>query len=277
VFCTSQLLLWAACLPVATQSLLQLPEYSAESTVNAASQTAGRIAPNSIFTVYGRHLSLATWALSASDIRNGNLPTDVPGLNVSVLVRGIPVPLYYVSPTQINALIPANFTPGPARLEITRGIARGPRIDFEIVSEAPDIFMFEDGFAAATHPDGRTITPDAPVAPGQYAVIYGTAWGAVQTSLTQQHIAASGALLRKWPDVRLWIEELELAWPAVFYAGLTPGFAGLYQINVRLPDNAHELARDGVLELLLDIAATPSARKVKIPVTNPANATQSLP
>jgi uncharacterized protein (TIGR03437 family) len=252
---------WAASFPLAAQSLLLLPEYSAESLVNAASQRSGRIAPNTIFTVYGKNLSFSTWALGPGDIRNGNLPTDVPGLNVNVLVRGLPVPLYYVSPTQINALLPANFSPGLARIEITRGVARGPRVEFQIGVEEPDLFAFEGGWAAATHPDGRAVSEAQPVKPGDYVVVYGTGWGSVETSLQQQHIATSGALLRRWGELRVRVGEFEVVRPELFYAGLTPGFAGLYQVNFRVPPELR-----GNAELSLQIGGRESGAKVRLPI-----------
>ncbi len=241
--------------------------------MNAASQKSGRLAPNAIFTVYGKNLSFSTWALSAAEIRNGNLPVDVPGLNVTVLVRGVAVPLYYVSPTQINALLPASQGSGVARLEIVRGSARGPRVEFTIVSDAPELFALEDGSAAATHPDGRAVTAAAPVAPGAYVVLYGTGWGSVATSQQQQHIASSGALLTRWPDLEVHLGERRLERADVFYAGLTPGFAGLYQINFRVPETVSETA-----PVWLRFGEMESGTRVRLPIAAPpSNATETPP
>jgi uncharacterized protein (TIGR03437 family) len=262
--------LWAASYPLAAQVLLQLPEYSAASVVNAASQRAGRIAPNSIFTVYGKNLSFTTWALGPGDIRNGSLPTDIPGLNVSVLVRGVAVPLYFVSPAQINALLPANFSPGTARIEITRGSAAGPRVEFTIVEEALEPFAFDSGWAAATHPNGSTVTEANPVRPGEYVVVYGTGWGATETSgFPQGHVAASGALIRRWSEFRVWLGETLLERGDVLYAGLTPGFAGLYQVNLRVPLEVRDSA-----ELRMQIGEGESGAKVKVRI---AVATEASP
>ncbi len=235
------LILWAASLPLGAQSLLQLPEYSAASIVNAASQRAGKIAPNSIFTIYGKNLAFSAWALGPGDIRNGNLPTEVTGQNVSVIVRGLAAPLYFVSPNQINALIPAEFTPGVARVEVRRGSAAGPRIEIQIVSDAMELFAFENGWAAATHPNGSTVDESNPVRPGSYVVVYGTGWGATDRSDFQSpHIAQNGALLKRWPDLRVLLGDRELPRDHIWYAGLTPGFAGLYQANFKIPEDLRE-------------------------------------
>lgn len=264
------LALWAASLPLAAQSLLQFPEYSAASIVNAASQRAGKIAPNSIFTIYGKNLALSSWALGPGDIRNGNLPTDLPGMNVSVLVRGTAVPLYFVSPYQINALIPAEFTPGVARLEVRRGSAAGPRVEIQIVSDAMELFAFENGWAAATHPDGRTVDAANPVRPGSYVVIYGTGWGATDRSeFYTAHIAQNGALLKRWPELRVRLGERELARDHVWYAGLTPGFAGLYQVNLKVPEDLGES-----VDCWLQIGEGEGGAKVKLRI---AAATESQP
>ncbi len=264
------LTLLAASFPLAAQSLLQLPEYSAASIVNAASQRAGRIAPNSIFTIYGKNLSFSTWALAPGDIRNGNLPTDLPGLNVSVLVRGIAVPLYYVSPGQINALIPREFTAGVARVEVRRGAAAGPRVEIQIVPEALDLFTFEDNYAAATHPNGATVTVENPVRAGNYVVLYGTGWGATALSDFQTpQVAQTAALLQRWADFQVRMGDRDLPRDHVWYAGLTPGFAGLYQVNVRVPEDFTESA-----ECWLRIGSGEGGAKVKLRI---APATEAPP
>src|SRR6185437_6654084 len=66
---------------------------------------AASLAPGTIVTISGPNLSATT--LSA-DLSQTNLPTDLGG--TQVYFNGIKAPLIYVSPTQINAQLPWEFT-----------------------------------------------------------------------------------------------------------------------------------------------------------------------
>jgi len=71
--------LWAVMgKPIAAQSLLTRPEYSKASITSSAGGKAGRIAPNSIISLYGKNLSQIVWAISPQDLSRGILPTATP-------------------------------------------------------------------------------------------------------------------------------------------------------------------------------------------------------
>ena len=93
-------------------ALQAAPSYSAASIVNAADNLAGPLAPNTIATIYGTGLAYGTKWLTPDDIRGGVLPTVLPGTGVRILVGGVLANLYYVSPLQINFLVPPNLLPG---------------------------------------------------------------------------------------------------------------------------------------------------------------------
>src|SRR5579863_4276679 len=78
------------------------PSYTAQSIVNAATQTVEALAPNTIATLYGMNLAFDTRAVASSDIVHGVMPTTLDG--VGVWVNSIPCSLFFVSPTQINFL-----------------------------------------------------------------------------------------------------------------------------------------------------------------------------
>ena len=96
--------------------------------VNAASFAPISVAPGSLVTIYGKNLSSAT-----ARANSAQYPSTLGG--VSVLVSGIACPLLYVSPTQINFLVPGDLPPG--RHLLTVGSASS---DLIIANVSPGIF-----------------------------------------------------------------------------------------------------------------------------------------
>jgi uncharacterized protein (TIGR03437 family) len=211
------------------------PAYTLSSIVHGATLQGGALAPNTIGTVFGQDLTFATRALSPGDIRDNTLPTLLPGTGLRVLIRNIPAHLYYVSPTQVNFLVPSILTPGPANFQIVRDGRAGPSVQIQIGSVAPGLFQLAPGIAVATRPDGSVIAPDSPARPGDYVILYATGLG--QTAPPQDygkiaHQATSIAALR---DFQLLFNDVPVEPGTVGYVGLTPGFGGLYQVNLKIP------------------------------------------
>ena len=65
----------------------------------------GAISPGEILQIYGSNLSTAP-------VTSSNIPLTTTLGGTSVSIGGIPAPLYYVSPTQINAQAPFELVPG---------------------------------------------------------------------------------------------------------------------------------------------------------------------
>jgi uncharacterized protein (TIGR03437 family) len=236
--------LWAvAGIPAAAQSLLLRPEYSSASVASAASNRAGRIAPNTIISIYGANLSLFTWAISPQELLRGFLPTATTGGAVYVQLQGRRLPLFYVSPQQINALVPADVLPGVRGLEVYRELVAGPEVSLVVDREAPELFRMPDGMVAATHVDGRVVTADTPAEPGEFVVVYGTGFGALKVSEVGVVVPTRPSEVVRAREYRVRIDGQELAAGAIYYVGVTPGFAGLYQMNVRMPSSLPENPR----------------------------------
>jgi uncharacterized protein (TIGR03437 family) len=72
------------------------------------------VAPNSLASMFGAGLSSAT--ASAQLDTNGQLPTQLAG--VSVEINGQLAPLIFVSPSQINLLIPESIATGTAKVVV---------------------------------------------------------------------------------------------------------------------------------------------------------------
>ncbi len=216
----------------------QAPTYSAASIVNSASNTADSYAPNGFITIYGKNLAWTKRALTPQDISGDKLPTILPGTGVRVNIGGIFAHIYYVSPDQINALLPADLRPGPTELRVQVDATYGPAIPITISKAAPGLFQIpETSFAIASHSDGSLCTADAPARPGEAIVLWATGLGTTVPRLGYGEIPSGAAVLEEITSFDIGLDGGHLDAHKVEYAGVAPGFGGLYQINMRLPDD----------------------------------------
>jgi uncharacterized protein (TIGR03437 family) len=125
----------------------------------------------------------------------------------------------------VNVVAPLSLTPGPHKLTIRSpyGVAEQT---VAIAAVAPAIFLVGNpATGAVVNSDGTLNGPSAPASRGQYVVIYATGLGAV---------ARQGSLSAAVTPVTVVLNGVELP---VLFAGLTPGYPGLYQVNVEIPTN----------------------------------------
>jgi len=211
------------------------PVYSSSSIVNAADNLVETLAPNTIATLYGKNLAYATASLTSSEVNGGTLPTVLPGTGVHVVVGGLLANLYYVSPTQINFLVPLNLLPGTINVQVVIDGLAGPSIPLQLGPAAPALFQLDSQHAVATRPDGSVITSVAPAKPGDIVILYATGLGQTNPPLAYDELPMSAAPLADAASFRLTLDGVAVDSHAILYAGIAPGFAGLYQINVTLP------------------------------------------
>jgi uncharacterized protein (TIGR03437 family) len=206
------------------------PSYTAQSIVNSATQTAEALAPNTIATIYGTNLAFST--VSASGTVGGYLPESLGG--VSVLVGGWLANVFYVSPTQINFLVPYEVTAGMFNIVVARQGIAGPAVPVQLNSTSPGMFVY-NGFVIATHLNGTLISSASPAAPGEIIVIYVDGLGRVAPDTTQGRIASSAASITAASQLQVLLAGTACPPGNILYAGLAPGFAGLYQVNLIVP------------------------------------------
>jgi uncharacterized protein (TIGR03437 family) len=211
------------------------PIYSSDSLVNSADNQPGFLAPNTIATLYGNYLAYNTVTLSPNDVRGGVLPTVLPSTGVRVLVNGLPGNPYYVSPTQINFLVPPNLLPGSSTVQLVIDGLAGPPITVTLGSAAPALFQLDQHNIIATRPDGSLITPAAPAQPGDVVVLYATGLGQTVPPAGYGELPRSAAPLQRLTDFQVLLDGNPVDPISILYAGIAPGFAGLYQINLELP------------------------------------------
>jgi len=194
------------------------PQLSQGGAVNAASSQPG-LAAGSLASVYGQ--SLGTETLAATSLP---LPTALGGL--SILINGTPAPLLFVSPGQVNLQVPWNIPTGSVNISADFNGQPGNTITADVKTGAPGIFV-------VVRADGSLVTADRPVVASDVLIIYCTGLGAVDQIVTTGNPAPGNPVagVRNGVTVRFG----NVAAAEVFFAGLTPGFVGLYQINVRAP------------------------------------------
>jgi uncharacterized protein (TIGR03437 family) len=222
------------------------PSYSPAGIVNASNYTAGPFAPNSVVAVFGAGLARSTHTLATADLvacasslqAARCLPVE---LNyVRVYVQDQPVPLLFVSDGQVNFLMPTTETPGPVKVRVvTEGIT-GPEITVTLVDAAPALFSLDGGYTIATDAAGKLLTADAPAHPRDTVVIYLTGLGRTSPNPAVGEVPAYAATMLALASLKVTLNGTPVDPSLIKYAGLTPSSAGLYQINLFLPDGTGE-------------------------------------
>jgi uncharacterized protein (TIGR03437 family) len=230
----ARLLLLAAACGVAWG---QGPAFTAAGIVNASDYTRGPFAPNSVLSIFGSNLSWSARGIAAEDISGGFLPTSLNG--VQVFVSGWAAPLYYVSPYQVNFVMPANRIPGRATVRVVRQGTTSTEVEVTLVDVAPALFVspLAPEFVIAQLSDFSLIDPAAPARPGDAVILYATGLGRTQPYLSRpDEIPAFPGEIQRKEDLRVYLNGVPLDPGRISYAGFTPKSAGLYQINLTLPD-----------------------------------------
>lgn len=217
------------------------PIYTADSIANSAANVAGLYAPNTFITIYGQNLAYVTRQITTDDIRAGILPTALIGTGVRVLINQIPGDIYYVSPTQINLLIPTSLIAGPAIVQLVVDGVGGPAVSITLDASAPALFESALRTVVATHANGSLITAGAPAHAGELIVLYATGLGVTIPAAIPNQLPLTAASLASISEFRVILNGVPVDPGRVDYAGATPGYAGLFQINVRLPENVAAL------------------------------------
>jgi uncharacterized protein (TIGR03437 family) len=193
------------------------------------------VAPGGLISIYGQNLSAITLGAGAA-----SLSSELGGACLGV--NGLPLPLLFVSPGQINAQLPFNLA-GSATLVIHTPTGIGSDYLFTIQPTAPSVFLAgvagpETGLATIYRDDNnQLVTPTNPIHPGDRVTIYLTGMGQTSPAGVAGQPAPFNplAVVLVQPVVTLGGAAL-----SVTYAGLSPGEIGVYQINATVPSRVPE-------------------------------------
>lgn len=217
----------------AQESGTTAPAFSPTSIVSSANGSPASLTPNGLATIYGSNLAFATQAVSLANVNQGALPTTLAG--VHVIVGGLLAPLLYVSPGQVNFLMPANLQAGQTTVTLVRDSAATPASPVTLLEVAPAVFVV-NSLLAAEHADGSLITPDSPAQPGEVIVIFCTGLGRTNPRQVDGSVPLAAAPILLMEQLQVLLDGQAAPAANILYAGITPGYPGLYQINLRLPD-----------------------------------------
>lgn len=191
--------------------LISAPGFGQMMVVNAAAFSPGQpVAPGSIATIFGQNLCSTQMAAPSAQ-----LPAQLGGCSVSV--NGTPAPLYYVSPGQMNFVVPPNVAPGSASLSVNNG-TQTLTGSMNLVSAAPGVFSTNGmGVGMGAMLQGQTFQP------GPFSIT-------TNGSPTPVALFMTGLDLSSPPIVTIG------GVPAtVTFYGAQPAYPGMQQINFTLP------------------------------------------
>lgn len=221
------------------------PSIRAGGVVSASAFGAFRaVAPGSWIEIYGENLAASARVWSTSDFSGLRAPTALGGTRVTI--GGVPAFLSYVSPTQINALVPSNVPRGSQSIKVitSRGVSdpylitvnetqpglyAPPTFQVGGVRYAGALINGEWAFAAPAGSIPGAVTRRARA--GDQLVIFGVGFGPVTPAVNTGEIVQQPNTLTSPAQFFIGGKPAALA-----YQGLAPGSIGVYQFNVVVPE-----------------------------------------
>ncbi len=189
--------------------------------------TSTTVAPASIFDIYG-----SDFASNAMTPSAGVTVLPVVLGVTQVLVNGIPAPLFYAGPNQIVAQIPGSIISGTASVVVVNGGAASSPVAIAVQQAAPAILTYGSNRAIVQNQDFSLNSSTNPSQVGSYAVAYLVGSGPVNPIIPDGETASGASLSREALSTTVTVGGIQAQ---VLFAGMTPGFVGLVQINFQVP------------------------------------------
>ncbi len=197
---------------------------------HAASFSEGLpVAPGELITVWGANLASSPSSVS----NNGPLPTSTNGLQV--LLGVTPLPILYSGSIQMNVQVPYSVPLNTQyQLSVVNGTSLSVPQTVTIAAAQPGIFTKDEsgsGQGTIIRPDGNYAQAGTPAKVGDTIVIYCTGLGVV-TPAVKEGVPPDTAASTVYPAT---VSIGKISGITPLYAGVTPGYNGLYQVNVTIP------------------------------------------
>jgi uncharacterized protein (TIGR03118 family) len=242
-------------------SIQAAPAFTTAGIVNGASFLSA-LAPNTWASILkGGGMSATTRGWLATDFIGTALPTQLNG--VSVTVNGEAAAVSYISPTQINFLVPSDVQSGAAQIVVTNNGLASTAVSATITSTAPAFFTLGaadattgNSYIAAEHASGGVAGPPSlvtgvtstPFNAGETMVLFGTGFGATNPAAPVGTLPTAALPLVVLPTVTVGGLPAKAS-----FGGLTG--PGLYQFNVVLPAGTTVGGTGAVVEVPVTMTA----------------------
>jgi uncharacterized protein (TIGR03437 family) len=187
--------------------------------VNAGSSVpfTAEIVPGQFISIFGANLATTT-------VTDVTLPTGLGG--VEVLVNGTPTAVPYVSPGQVNAVIPLGIDTGIASIQVVNSLGTSNTVSNYVGEIQPGIFNSATSEPAIFHGDNTIVSASNPAVAGEELAVYLTGLGTLDSS--------GNATYFNYMSV-----DFSGAAGTIDYAGIEPGtpltLGAGYQMNVTVP------------------------------------------
>ncbi|HYL76648.1 MAG TPA: choice-of-anchor D domain-containing protein [Bryobacteraceae bacterium] len=208
------------------------PQISGGGVVNAAS-FAPKLVRGGLASIFGSNFVSGSQTGQASSLP---LPLSLAGVSVSV--GGVSAPLIYVSANQINFQVPFEVPAGlSAAIVVTANGVASPSVFAPMSDYGVGVFTYART-ASTLDPiivhnsTNQLITPSSPATPNEFLVVYATGVGKLTTAPRTGAASPSSPLANAVDTPTVTVGGVAAK---VLFAGLTPGFVGLVQLNIQLP------------------------------------------
>jgi uncharacterized protein (TIGR03437 family) len=205
--------------------------------VSSADPTVTQLVPGALMSIYGANLA------PSSVLATLPLPSSLN--EVQVLINGVAAPLVYVSPTQINFVVPWEVDgQTSATVMIQNGGMQSSPLQAAVAVATPAIFTINaQGQGAILIANTSIIAAPAgafpnsrPAQAGEYIEIYATGLGTVNQTPEDGQAPGGADPVNLQSIYVVWYTSPSQATANMpVYTGLAPGFPGLYQIDVQVP------------------------------------------
>jgi uncharacterized protein (TIGR03437 family) len=200
---------------------------------NASFASGAPLAPGAFVAIFGSNLASST-ALA------GSLPFSTNMGGAQVFLGGEALPLQYAANGQINAIIPYDAPVNATQqLIVEQGGAYSMPETILLATAQPAVFTVDQsgggaGAITVVKSNGKQFqsSPAMPAAAGDVLEIFCSGLGAVTPAVLAGSAAPASPPAKTVNQVTATVGGQPVQ---VAFAGLAPGFAGLYQVNVSVP------------------------------------------